>query len=260
MSSQKKETSKKIKKIEEKDEVINTEKNVNKSKLKKVIIIIGIIFFVIALTILIICLCCHKPKIDKNNDGIITDNEKLSKYYDVYKVDKKPIKEGIKINGKKVNLIKKYYSIKFKEIHELKDVYIVEFEVLFTKKDDTYNGVLYAISKDGKVLWYENPKSMCDEDDSLCRGVIGYHFSEDFDYYGHYYKINDNKITFVSEVLSQDPVQTACHMNYNDDFTVEYEIEYLGDNKFDEMKKIRSLSAGQYIDREKDNGAEIICD
>lgn len=214
---------------------------------------------VLLIAIVIFCISSLFKNDENNNGGVKTDNEKLSKYYDVYKVSKKPIKEGIKINGNKIDLDFNYYSIKFKEIHKLNDVFIVEFEALFTKEDDTYNGVLYAISSEGKVLWYEIPHYLCKDDNKLCRGVIGYHFTEDFGYRGQYYKISDNKITFVSEVLTQVPLDEACSMDRTDDFTVEYEIDYLGNNEFSELKKIRSLTAGEYIDRERNNGVDVQC-
>lgn len=171
----------------------------------------------------------------------------LKKYVNEnYEVDERI--SSYEVEKMNVDLLAKYDSIKLKKVNKVSDIYIVAFEYM-NKTDDAYDLVLYAINKKGKVLWYEKSKEECSKDNNKeCLPTVGHHFTQEFGYKDSKYKINGKKITFVSEASTQDPSWSACSMANKDDyFIAEYEIDYLGNNKFSDLKVKQSITAKEYI-------------
>lgn len=149
------------------------------------------------------------------------------------------------VNGNKTVIPVEHEIKEFNKVDILDDIIIADVWI----PDSTS---LYAIDATGKVVWFELPKNSCKtEYGDACVEVIGNNYSEAFGYKGHYYKMDGNKITFVSEVATQDPEYAACQMDEDDVFDAEYEVEYLGNGKFSKVKMLQKLTAGEYIKNNK---------
>ena len=48
-------------------------------------------------------------------------------------------------------------------------------------------------------------------------------------------------------------------MNDDDIFAVECEIEYLGDNKFSELKVLKSITAKEYLEKYSESDHKSLC-
>ena len=209
----------------------------------------------------------QKSSVNKNNDVTNDDNDDESTLIDnptgdatiidvnTDDVAVTPVSSYV-LNGKKVDLLTSYNSIELKETISMSDVTIAVFE--YRNALDSYDKVIYAIDKDGNVIWFELPKDECVKANNVkCLSTIGWHFTNVYDYNDKVYKVDGNKLSFVSQNSVQDPAWSACEMkNKNDYFYAEYEIEYLGNNNFSDLKVKRGVTATEYINKNNINCSE----
>lgn len=164
---------------------------------------------------------------DKIEYKIVTDNDSNQKLF---------------VNGNEVVIPIKHEIKEINKVDIIDDILIADIWI----PDSTS---LFAINKEGKVIWFEYPAGSCNKVyGNACVEVVGDNYAESFGYEGSYYKINGNKITFVSMYPTQDPEWSVCQLKGDDIFEAEYEVEYLGNDKFSKLKILKSTTADEYIE------------
>jgi Ca2+/Na+ antiporter len=252
-------------------------KNTHNFTLKEQLTIWSAILLIIFLVsyVLIIDFAINISSSDKKNNETIEKNKnknEKSKYeindeylanqeeYEIIYYDDAQMNGDLKINDHLVNFKTTSVLRHIVNVYKLEDIYIVIVDELFDKNLDYFDHVIYAIDKEGNIIWYQKPEEYCKKDKTdNCIGTIGYHFTTLFGYDGSPYVIKDKKISFVTEVSIKDPVNTASKMNDDDIFAVEYEIEYLGDNKFSELKVLKSITAKEYLEKYSESDHKSLC-
>ena len=207
----------------------------------------------IYLALLIIVLTAFDLTLVYNRDHVYKKSNKSKEPIPTKEDTPKKI-NSYKVGDNTINLIASYDAIELKETIPVSDITIAVFDYM-NETDDAYNEVIYAIGNDNNVIWYEKAKEDCEKDASdKCISTIGWHFTQEYGYTEKPYRVDGNKIYFISQNSKQDSTYSACNVeNKNDYFYAEYEIDYLGDNVFSELKVKKGVTTNQYIKNNKIN-------
>ena len=204
-----------------------------------IIIIIGLVGYILYDKGIILKKDTNKSNTNSNSKKNDTKSNDKLEYKIVTDADSNQI---LYVNGNEVEIPIKHEIKEINKVEILDDILIADIWIPDTSS-------LYAINKDGKVIWYEAQKEICDEYKGACVSVVGDNYTESFGYEGSYYKIDGKKIKFVSMYSTQDPEWAVCQLKPNDIFEAEYEVEYLGNDKFSKLKVLQKNTADDYIDK-----------
>lgn len=200
----------------------------------------------------------EEPKEEENKNPYAAPKEE----YNIVTATEDPRVDVLIINGNTVNFESSYYELSVNEVLKISDYYLVEISTKVTSEDDLNETILYAISSSGEVLWFIRNEDICrKENNNKCLRIHGvFTIDSSYGYDEKYYKIDGNKLSFLAEDSSQDSIYSACeYRNKYNDFIVEYEIEYLGENNFSTLNKKSSVSARDYLKSLAENGTEVSC-
>ena len=240
----------------------------NKSNLNISAIIIAVLVLIIVVLLGIILFKGNgkdKKKTTKTNKNEsilerLSIKEAPAEDYEILYTNTEPIFQNIAINQNDVDYHAMYYSTIIDKVYKIDDYYIIVILALYTDQSTTYDSILYAIDKKGNVLWFTSEKSACERSNTeLCKGLTGQSTTSEFNYTDRSYDIKDDTITFATRIPTHNLYLTLCNMDANEEFAAEYQIKYKGKNKFSDIKKINSITAGKYLENLKANGSEVNC-
>lgn len=224
-----------------------------------------LIFVLIAFFVFFIVLILNgkNNKSIKNKKEAYKEQRKIESPSDDYLVEiisEDPIKQSLKINGKDISIVSDFYSVIVDKVYKINDFYIIAFKALYTETTENYDYALYAFDKNGKVLWSVKPEEECKKDKTgLCHGTVGMRYSKEYGYNEVPYIVTDNSVSFVSQIYGDDPIWTACSLNADKDYIVEYKLEFKNNGEFKNLKTINKMTAGVYLEKEKKNGIPVDC-